>query len=219
MLPHLGEHVRVRPFAWALAVGIMMLALVVMTEGGGGGSTSQTSDDSSIPSPSPSVVMTAGAEVRTTRFADSHPASAPIMGVSRAPHVSHPGLLTPLGTPPPQSPETPPEAADSPYRLTRDDFFILARTVGYEREWVIAEAFRVACGGGSTVYGESYCTPSAFNGHHIGLFQIDPGWSEFCGVDAWALYYPAVNLACARMIVLYEEANGLPRWTHWEVQP
>ncbi len=35
----------------------------------------------------------------------------------------------------------------------------------------------------------------------------------------WTLYYPAVNLHCARQIVLYEESRGLPRWSHWEVQP
>ena len=197
----------------AVAVAVMIL-MVVATGCGRGGSSAD--DEGSIPSLPQSVFMTTDAVERLPHVANSHFTTASLMGESRPPFLPRP---VPDVTPPPRSPETAPEPADGPYRLDRESFYLLAITVGFERGHVIEEAYRVACGGGSTRFGESACTPSITNGHHIGLFQLDPGWAEFCGTDPWTLYYPAVNLHCTRQILLYEESRGLPRWSHWQVQP
>ena len=221
--------------SWILAVAVMILTVVATGCGRGG---SSADDEGSNPSLPQSVFMTTLDEdsqwrdlsdrgvvsVEVAPAAGVSPPArpgfesriAPPPGVTRAPFVA-PAAST-VSTPP-QSPETAPGPADGPYRLDRESFYLLAITVGFERGHVIEEAYRVACGGGSTRFGESACTPSITNGHHIGLFQLDPGWAEFCGTDPWTLYYPAVNLHCTRQILLYEESRGLPRWSHWQVQP
>ena len=121
------------------------------------------------------------------------------------------------------TPETRQDEADGPYRLTREDFISLARTVGFQREHVIEEGYRIACGGGSTRWGESACYSGAENvnehGRFIGLFQIWDEWAEVCGVDAEHLFYPAVNIACARIIMRQSERGGGWRWEMWEAQP
>ena len=161
----------------------------------------------------PSVTAWPEPTVMVEELVEQHPPR--ISGYSTATPTPSPTVIpiAPLVT------KTPESVTAVPFTLSPDDFRILARTVGFVRAHVIEEALRVACGGGSTRWGESGCQPSARNGPYIGLFQIHEDWAEFCGVDAWTLAYPAVNLACARIILHYEEANGLPRWSHWEVRP
>ena len=198
----------------------MIVALVVMaTEGGGGGTSADNTVAGSNLSPSPSVLVTTDAVERQAVVADSHLTTASIMGESRLPFLFAPPV--PDVTPPPRSPEPAQEAASGPYRLTEHDFYLLAITVGFEREHVIEEAYRVACGGGSTIWGESYCTPSARNGIHVGLFQISTVTAEAtCGVgDPYWLSFPANNLWCARQIILWSEEHLGERWALWQVQP
>lgn len=110
---------------------------------------------------------------------------------------------------------------DRGYRLTYEDFVLIAETVGYERPHVIEEAYRVACGGGSTRWGESSCYPRVRNGVHVGLLQISTVTAEWtCGVsDPEWLAYPANNLWCAREIILWSEEHLGDRWALWEVRP
>lgn len=106
----------------------------------------------------------------------------------------------------------------SHHTLTYADFISVALTVGYPRE-LAEEAYRVACGGGSTVWGESGCQPGARNGVHYGLMQISGWWADYCGVDEWTLTSPSVNLACALVILRYEEEVGVERWHNWQIKP
>jgi len=53
----------------------------------------------------------------------------------------------------------------------------------------------------------------------ISLFQLMPGWAEWCGVDVEHLWLPLVNARCAWEIVEYEITTGLSAFAHWSVQP
>ena len=79
------------------------------------------------------------------------------------------------------------------------------------------EAWRVACGGGSSRWGESACIPSAQNGPYSGLFQIHPDWAWLCGKTDW--HQPTENARCARLIREYGLGLGLDGWHYWEVKP
>jgi len=89
--------------------------------------------------------------------------------------------------------------------------------VGYPPE-LADEAYRVACGGGSTRWGESGCNVDP-PGSHYGLLQIRGEWATYCGIDAWTLTSPSVNLACGLMILEYEQEIGVEPWTNWQVKP
>jgi len=90
--------------------------------------------------------------------------------------------------------------------------------VGYPPE-IAEEAYRVACGGGSTRWGESGCHPDITSGPHYGLLQIRGEWATYCGVDEWTLTSPSVNLACGLMILEYEQSIGVEPWHNWAVKP
>lgn len=111
--------------------------------------------------------------------------------------------------------------------LTREDMRSVLVTADWPEGW-IEDAIRVACGPGVTrsglaaPSGESGCDKGAEGeAEEIGLFQIMPGWSEFCGLGSrseW-LFYPLANAGCALAIVEDSIARGLDPWHHWSVRP
>jgi hypothetical protein len=139
----------------------------------------------------------------------------------------------------PEPVETPQEAAPAPqvselaHVLTREDFYAVAVTVGYQSEWVIDGLYRIACGpgywtdGDGVVHlvetGESGCDPSQENvnehGRFIGLLQIWSEWAYDCGVEPDHLLLPAVNLACARVVIAEGERIYGDPFHYWSVQP
>lgn len=109
--------------------------------------------------------------------------------------------------------------------LTHDEMRSVLATAGWPAAWR-EDGLSVSCGPGQTragevrPQGESGCDKAALGAAgEIGLFQLMPGWAEWCGVDVEHLWYPLVNARCAWEIVEYEITTGLPAFAHWSVQP
>lgn len=109
--------------------------------------------------------------------------------------------------------------------LTHDEMRSVLATAGWPAAWR-EDALSVACGPGVLrdwevrPQGESGCDKAALGAAgEIGLFQLMPGWAEWCGVDVQYLRLPLVNARCAWEIVEYEITTGLPAFAHWSVQP
>ena len=182
-----------------------MVGMVVTGEGSDAGRRT--------PEPSPVATMS---DARIAAGVALPQPSAPAASVTPTPLVVTAAFAAPEPTPEPTAAPTP-AAAPIPGTLSREEFLSVALTVGYPPE-LAKEAFRVACGGGSTRWGESSChidPPSS----HYGLMQISGEWADYCGVDAWTLTSPSVNLACALMILEYEQSIGVEPWHNWQVKP
>jgi len=108
-------------------------------------------------------------------------------------------------------------SSGAPEPLSPMEAQVVLHRAGWEGE-ARREAYRVACGGGSTETGESRCIPGATNGTYLGLFQIDPAWRWLCGEDV-DLFQPFENALCARKINEYGKGLGLPSWYYWHVKP